>query len=113
MAATPAGDVHGYLLVLLHARQHSARLYSLVVDPDRRGQGLADRLLAAAETELSRRGVAALRLEVREDNQAAIALYRRRGYRDLGRRPGYYEDGAAALCMRLDLIRGGVSASAD
>ena len=35
-----------------------------------------------------------MRLEVRSDNPAAIALYERRGYRRIARLPGFYEDGA-------------------
>ncbi|MBD8525171.1 GNAT family N-acetyltransferase [Pseudoxanthomonas sp. CAU 1598] len=102
--AASEGRLLGYLLILRHAGQHSARLYSLVVDRQHRGQGLAERLLAAAEAALVQAGDHALRLEVREDNAAAIALYRRRGYQIQGRKPGYYDDGAAALCMqrRLD-----------
>jgi ribosomal-protein-alanine N-acetyltransferase len=44
---------------------------------------------------------------VAEDNDAAIALYTASGYRQIGRRPGYYlpKDGAplAALVMRKSL----------
>ena len=42
-------------------------------------------------------------LEVREDNATAIALYRGRGYVETGRRPGYYDDGAAAIRLRRTL----------
>lgn len=95
----PDGALLGYLLILSHARQSSVRLYSLVVDQHLRGRGLADRLLTAAEAELARSGVQALRLEVREDNAAAIALYRRHGFELQARKPAYYDDGAAAQCM--------------
>ena len=37
------------------------------------------------------RGVASLYLEVRASNQAAIALYERFGFRDVGRRRNYYQ----------------------
>ena len=101
--ALPDGRLLGYLLVLSHAQRVAARLYSLVIDLELRGQGLAARLLEAVERQLGQQGVPALRLEVREDNAAAIGLYHRRGFRLLGRKPGYYQDGAAALCMQLVL----------
>ena len=60
--------------------------------------------MRAAESYAARRGCRALRLEVRKDNSAAIALYQERGFRPFGEYPDYYEDGAAAsrLEKRLD-----------
>jgi [ribosomal protein S18]-alanine N-acetyltransferase len=98
-----AGGIAGYALLLRHAQRSAWRLYSIVVDPARRGQGLGDRLLADAEAQARAAGAPALTLEVREDNPAAIALYRRRGYAETGRKPGYYDDGAAAICLRRAL----------
>lgn len=92
--------VTGYLLLLRHARRGPWRLYSLVVDPACRGLGLGQRLLDDALRQAADAGAPALDLEVREDNAAAIGLYRRHGFVERGRRPGYYDDGAAALRMR-------------
>ncbi|MBX2989236.1 MAG: GNAT family N-acetyltransferase [Bdellovibrionaceae bacterium] len=39
------------------------------------------------------------RLEVHEDNAAAIALYRQLGFQKIARRARYYRDGGAALLM--------------
>ncbi|MGB5098427.1 MAG: hypothetical protein WBN82_11005, partial [Porticoccaceae bacterium] len=49
------------------------------------------------------RGCTALTLEVRADNGAALELYRKLGFVEAGHLPGYYEDGAEALRMRLEL----------
>lgn len=94
----------GYALVLFRRNATVARLYSIAVDPRWRGHGIAGRLMAAAEAEARARGARAMRLEVREDNADAIALYARRGYRPIGRRSDYYADRAAALRFekRLD-----------
>jgi [ribosomal protein S18]-alanine N-acetyltransferase len=97
VAAAPPDRAVAYALLLFRAGARRARLYSLAVDPDSRGLGLARTLLAAAEGEARRRGAAALTLEVRTDNAAAIRLYEALGYRGRGRRPGYYDDGADAL----------------
>jgi ribosomal protein S18 acetylase RimI-like enzyme len=86
----------GSALVFLRAGSRVARLYSIAVDPAARGAGLGDALLRAAEAAASRRKAGCLRLEVRQDNPAAIALYESRGYARIGARKGYYEDGADA-----------------
>ena len=91
-----AGRPVGYALLLLRHGSRVARLYSIVVDPAERGRGHGARLLADAERQARRAGAAELRLEVRTDNLAAAALYEGRGYRRIGRRADYYEDGAAA-----------------
>jgi [ribosomal protein S18]-alanine N-acetyltransferase len=97
VAVAPPDQVVAYALLLFRAHARRARLYSLAVDPHARGLGLARRLVAAAESEARRRGDSALTLEVRVDNAAAIRLYEALGYRGLGRRSDYYEDGADAL----------------
>jgi ribosomal-protein-alanine N-acetyltransferase len=43
-------------------------------------------------------------LEVGEDNTPARRLYARAGFREVGRRPGYYAGGKAALVLRRDLV---------
>lgn len=88
--------VAGYALVMLRRGSRVARLYSIAVDPASRGAGLGARLLADAEGQARKAGAAALRLEVRVDNAAAIKLYQRRGYRHFACIPDYYQDGAEA-----------------
>jgi ribosomal protein S18 acetylase RimI-like enzyme len=44
-----------------------------------------------------------MRLEVRVDNERAIALYRRRGYEVQGRTDDFYEDHSDAWRMRKRL----------
>jgi hypothetical protein len=54
-------------------------------------------LLASAEAAAIARDAASIRLEVHEKNHAAIARYRKSGYREFGRRNAYYENGGDAL----------------
>jgi [ribosomal protein S18]-alanine N-acetyltransferase len=103
LVARRGGKIAGYALVLIRRGSHAARLHSLAVEPDAARQGIGSRLLAAAEAAALARGATNLRLEVRTDNAAAIRLYERAGYRMIGRRDGYYEDGAAALRYERDL----------
>jgi ribosomal protein S18 acetylase RimI-like enzyme len=53
--------------------------------------------MAACERYAAAQGRQSLRLEVRCDNAAAIALYERLGFRQFGHYAGYYADGARAL----------------
>ncbi len=67
-------------------------LLNLAVDPWARRTGVGRALLQAMM-----RLAEVWHLEVRESNAAAIALYASLGYRQVGRRSGYYVDGEAAL----------------
>ena len=49
------------------------------------------------------RGYTCLRLEIRADNAASLALFRGRGYREFGRHAAYYHDGMDALRLQKAL----------
>jgi ribosomal-protein-alanine acetyltransferase len=98
------GKVRGYALVLFHAGRGHARLYSIAVDPADRGRGVGHALLEAAEASAIERGCRAMRLELRRDNAAALAMYASRGYRRLGVLTDYYEDRVDAIRMEKDLL---------
>ena len=101
------GRINGYAMLLLRRGTAMARLYSLAVDPDHLGKGIGALLLKGAEEETFNRKRLLLRLEVREDNERAIELYRRNGYRPIGRYLDYYADHTPALRFEKT-IRGGV-----
>lgn len=104
--AETGGDGHGIVgavIVLTRRGAAVARIYSLVVSPQARGQGLGRRLVEAAEQGARHDGYAALSLEVREDNAVARALYADLGYAEVLRLPGYYDDGAPGLRLRKAL----------
>jgi ribosomal-protein-alanine N-acetyltransferase len=74
-------------------------IHTIGVDPAFQGQGIGSRLLGA----LLEFGNGAVYLEVRTDNAAAIALYRRAGFVEVGLRKKYYRlSGADAYTMRRD-----------
>ena len=96
------GDVTGYIGA--QAVPPEADIMNLAVAPDRRRQGIGEKLLCTMSEVLHRHGVDTLFLEVRPSNTAAIALYERCGFVQAGRRPKYYvnppED---ALILRKEL----------
>jgi len=101
----PAPKAAGFVLSRIVLDE--AEILTLAVAPEMRGRGLSIPLLERHLDELSRRGTRKVHLEVEEGNHPAIALYRRFGFKEVGRREGYYQkaDGTrvAALAMALSL----------
>ncbi len=98
------GQTVGYGLLLYRRGTSLARLYSLAILTDFRGSGLATALMAELEQYARRHDCVYLRLEVRPDNERAIALYQRLGYRQFDRKLDYYEDHSEALCFEKRII---------
>ncbi|MBB5519301.1 GNAT family N-acetyltransferase [Amphiplicatus metriothermophilus] len=103
LAEEKNGAPVGYALLLFRKGAKAARLYSLAVAPAARGRGAARRLVDAAAALALKRGCGVLRLEVRESNRAARAMYESAGFRARGRKPNYYVDGETAFFMELRL----------
>jgi ribosomal-protein-alanine acetyltransferase len=98
------GRIRGYALILYNRGTSLARLYSIVVDPDFRGQGIGLRLLKAAEKDAVENECVIMRLEVRKDNETAISLYKEHGYRLFHVVPDYYQDHMEALRFEKSLV---------
>jgi ribosomal-protein-alanine N-acetyltransferase len=92
----PAGLMLGWVV------RDEAEILTMAVGPDHRRRGVGRALLDAALEVASARGAAAIFLEVREDNEAARALYAQAGFTEAGRRQGYYS-GVDALVLRRNL----------
>jgi ribosomal protein S18 acetylase RimI-like enzyme len=105
-------DPVGYAVLLTRRGGVSARLYSIAVSRGAAGRGIGSMLLHAAEDEARRRGVLRVHLEVRADNSTAIRFYEKAGYRPIGQRPDYYEDGATALLFARRLTAAGGAGAA-
>ena len=71
----------------------------LAVRPERRGRGIGRGLLEQAMAILSSQGAGWVKLEVREGNDPALALYRESGFTLRRRIPRYYDDGETALVL--------------
>lgn len=97
---TAGGKPIGFIMSRLAAGE--AEILSVAIAPGWRGRGLSRQLLDLHLRRLAGLGVRAVYLEVGERNAPACRLYRRAGFREVGRRQGYYEDGATALVLRRD-----------
>jgi len=67
-------------------------LLKIAVNPVWRGIGIATRLLELYFAAGAKQGAASVHLEVRPSNVPAIELYRKIGFKVIGRRHNYYED---------------------
>ncbi len=91
--------------VLGRALAGEAELLTLATHPDARRAGLARALLQRFEAEARARGAAEAFLEVAETNRAARALYAQAGWREVGRRPGYYRESATKAPVTALILR--------
>ena len=65
-------------------------LLNITVDPDHRRQGWAEKILSVMEDQALQKNFKTVYLEVRASNQAAIHLYQKIGYEQVGIRKAYY-----------------------
>lgn len=90
--------------VMVRAAADEAEILTVAVKPTRRGRGIGRLMMDETIRRLYFMRVASLFLEVDEGNGPALTLYRRLGFREVGRRANYYAGGTAnALVMRADL----------
>jgi ribosomal-protein-alanine N-acetyltransferase len=101
--ATVGHTLVAFILSRMVAQE--AEILSVATLAARRGRGLARRLLDLHLRRLAGLGVRTVFLEVDEGNVPACRLYRNAGFREVGRREGYYPaaKASAAIVLRRDL----------
>ena len=96
--------IAGFMILQLASVE--AELLSIVISPGWRSKGLGAALLRAGFDDLLTTPIERMFLEVDDANEAALKLYRRFGFAEVGKREGYYplKDGtpATALVMRCE-----------
>jgi [ribosomal protein S18]-alanine N-acetyltransferase len=114
-AARPVGKkgIAGFILYTLVAGE--GEILTVATAPQWRRYGIGEMLVKAALSHLSAERAEAMFLEVGESNNAALSLYRKHGFTEVGKRQNYYNvaqsskttgpnPGATALVMRRDLL---------
>ncbi|HEY1974747.1 MAG TPA: ribosomal protein S18-alanine N-acetyltransferase [Pseudonocardia sp.] len=102
LAARHGGELIGYggLALIGGPPDAESEIHTIGVHPDRQGRGIGRRLLSGLLTRADEL-TASVFLEVRTDNEPALALYRSEGFEQLGLRRNYYRpSGADAFTMR-------------
>ena len=101
LVARSEGRVVGYAGVFLVGAE--ADVQTVAVAAEAQGQGIGRHLVEALARHAGRARARVLHLEVRADNEPALALYRRMGFASDGRRRDYYGRGRDAVLMSLRL----------
>ncbi len=86
--------VIGYVVVDSRITPHE--IHMIAVHPESRRQGIGFRMLTAVVAKYR-----SIFLEVSDSNTAAQKLYARAGFREVGRRKAYYNDGSDAILMQV------------
>ena len=92
-------QIGGFALAQVAADE--AEILTIGVMADWQRKGVAERLLAGVMRATPKAGARSLYLDVAQSNEAALALYRKAGFKEVGRRKGYY----ARPCGAEDAIQ--------
>ena len=83
--------------------QDTCEVLDVAVDPERRREGIAMRLLMRVAYDAQMLSATTITLEVDSSNSPAIKLYSTMGFEEVGKRPNYYGQGNDALIMTANL----------
>lgn len=103
VAEDEQGDVLGYIGYWWSFTE--VQITFLAVAPAHRREGIGEALIHHAAAACRDIGVETMQLEVRSGNAAAIALYKKCGFVQVGLRPKYYGGTEDALLMDLTIER--------
>ncbi|MGB9205942.1 MAG: ribosomal protein S18-alanine N-acetyltransferase [Terriglobales bacterium] len=92
LVAEEAGQLCGF--VCAQAAAGEWELENVVVAAKFLRRGIADELMRTLIQRAKNAAAPAILLEVRESNRAARGLYKKHGFRKVGRRPAYYKNPA-------------------
>lgn len=109
LVADAQGELLGYAVgkLLLTSAGALGEVENIAVAADSRLQGIGGELIRAVVEWCASHGAKEVELEVRAGNHAAIAMYRRTGWRQTGRRPKYYQDPAEDAVLMTVVLPGG------
>ena len=83
----------------------SYTIYKIAIKKSERNKGFASFLLNSAINLLKESGeISFFTLEVRKSNEAAKALYKKFGFKEITIKSKYYDDGEDAIYMVMGLV---------
>ncbi len=104
LAAHKGERITGFIIGRLHIERNALTCHVLTIDvlPDFRRHRIGTELLQEMERLFKEKGAKTCRLEVREDNPAALSLYQELGYEPFAKLRNYYGS-THGICLRKDL----------
>lgn len=101
-AAVCGEELAGYAEIRSVAGE--AQIYNIAVAPEFRREGIGEVLMRHLIAKAEEDGCSVVNLEVMDGNEAATEMYNKLGFREVGRRRGYYAKGSRdAVLMDLAL----------
>jgi ribosomal-protein-alanine N-acetyltransferase len=97
LVARGAHGIEGFILGRIAGDE--AEILNLAVKEEFRRRGAGSSLVKAILAGCESSGCTRVFLEVRESNQGGVAFYQGLGFRQIGRREGYYRDPAEAALI--------------
>jgi ribosomal-protein-alanine N-acetyltransferase len=96
-------EVIGWAVCLIrqYDKYKTGRLYAIAISPGARRKKMGQKLLEHCINSLSSLGIFSISLEVRNNNEPAISLYRKMNFKDQAVLPDYYGLGKDGLRMKL------------
>jgi len=101
MVAVQDNHIVGY--VSLRFVGNEGDVNTIAVSPEHQGQGIGRTMLEWLESTAEKRGITQIFLDVRSDNESAIAMYNNHGYERIDQRRDYYATDVHAFVMRKRL----------
>ena len=104
LVAKVNSEIVGFIIGMIYLERNSLIGHILTIDISliHRQKGIAQKLLQEIEKIFTEKGVKACRLEVREDNIAALRLYQKFGYKKVAKLKNYYGN-AHGIYLKKDL----------
>ncbi len=105
LVARVEGEIAGFIIgrVDLIGNSPVGHIMTIDVTPICRRKGIARRLMLETETIFKKKSVKECRLEVRENNDAALSLYLKLGYEKISKLENYYGE-AHGFYLRKALL---------
>ena len=104
LVAKVNGEIVGFIIGMVYIERNALIGHILTIDvsPIQRQKGIAQKLLQEVEKIFKGKSVTACRLEVKEDNIAALRLYQKFGYKKVAKLKNYYGN-AHGIYLKKDL----------